>query len=237
MAVLGRFLEYTIAAPDLRASLDFYMRLGFSQAAVGEAWPHGYAVVSDGRICLGLHGAALPAPSLTFVRPNVLAQLEVLERLGLEMEFRRLGNDVFNELGWRDPGGHLVRLVEARTFSPVKRAAVETSACGYFQEIALPVAEPDASKRFWERLGFVGLDEPEGALPHIACTSDSIDIGLYDPAQLRAPTLLFEADDLGSTLGRLAEAGIIPSGQVPAALRTSPACMLTAPEGTQLLLI
>ena len=93
------------------------------------------------------------------------------------LEFRRLGNDVFNELGWLDPSGHLIRLVEARTFSPCKRAATEMSLCGYFAEIALPSAELRRAKEYWEKLGFVGMDELEAPLPHVSCTSDSIDIG------------------------------------------------------------
>ncbi len=60
--MLGRFLEFSLATPDVRASLDFYTRLGFSEAEVGEAWPHPYAVVTDGRICLGLHQQAMPRP-------------------------------------------------------------------------------------------------------------------------------------------------------------------------------
>ncbi len=68
--MLGRFLEYSIATPDIRASLEFYAELGFSQAQVGEAWPHPYAVVTDGRICLGLHQAFGPAPAITFVKPD-----------------------------------------------------------------------------------------------------------------------------------------------------------------------
>ena len=47
---MGRFLEYSLATPDIQASLDFYTRLGFSQAEAGEAWSHPYAVVTDGRI-------------------------------------------------------------------------------------------------------------------------------------------------------------------------------------------
>jgi catechol 2,3-dioxygenase-like lactoylglutathione lyase family enzyme len=235
--VLGRFLEFSIATPDIRASLDFYGKLGFSEAQVGEAWPHPYAVVTDGRICIGLHQQFMPAPSLTFVKPDLLRHLGEFESHGVEFEIRRLGNDVFNELGWRDPSGHLVRLVEARTFSPAKRASTDTSLCGYFLEIALPAPRRDAAKKFWETFGFVGLDESEAVLPHVSCTSDSVNIGLYEPAHLLAPTLLFDAGDVGGTLARLASAGIVPTGQVPQPLRQRPAAVLTAPEGTPILLV
>lgn len=235
--MLGRFLEYSIATPDIRASLEFYLKLGFSQAQVGEAWPHPYAVVTDGRICLGLHGEFIPAPSTTFVKPDLLRHLSELERLALHFEFRRLGNDVFNELGWLDPCGHLIRLVEARTFSPAKRRATDSSLCGYFLEIALPAPDRAAAKEFWEKFGFVGMEEPDAPLPHVSCTSDSVNLGLYDPAHLRGPTLLFDAGDVGGTLARLAEAGVTPTGQVPLPLRQLPATVLTAPEGTHLLLL
>ncbi len=58
--MLGRFLEFSLATPDIQASLDFYTKLGFSQAEVGEAWLHPYAVVTDGRICLGPASACDP---------------------------------------------------------------------------------------------------------------------------------------------------------------------------------
>jgi catechol 2,3-dioxygenase-like lactoylglutathione lyase family enzyme len=234
--VLGRFLEFSLAAPDIQASLDFYTKLGFSQTEVGEAWPHPYAVVTDGRICLGLHQAAMSAPSMTFVRPGLLKHLDALEGLGLEFEFRRLGNDVFNEVGWLDPSGQLIRLVEARTFSPSKRIVTDTSRCGYFLEIALPTPDRDASKAYWERFGFVGIDESEDRLPHVSCTSDYVNLGLYDPSHLRRSTLRFEADDVGGTLARLAEMGISPTGEIPPPLRQEPAAVLIAPEGTPILL-
>ena len=233
--MLGRFLEYSIPTPDIRASLDFYVKLGFSQAQVGETWAHPYAVVTDGRIHLGLHQLeSLPLPTLTFVKPDVLGQLDALERRGVVFEYRKLGNDVFNEVGWLDPSGHRIRLIEARTFSPVKRP--QGSLCGYFAEIALPAPDRERAKQHWEELGFIGFDEPDAALPHISCTSDSIDIGLYDPAQLRLPTLLFDTDAAKESLARLTIAGIAPSGPLPAPLRHQPAAMLLAPEGTPILL-
>jgi catechol 2,3-dioxygenase-like lactoylglutathione lyase family enzyme len=232
--VLGRFLEYSIPTADIRASLDFYVKLGFSQAQVGETWSHPYAVVTDGRLHLGLHQLDTAVPALTFVKPDVLGQLDALESRGVVFEYRKLGNDVFNEVGWLDPSGHLIRLIEARTFSPAKNP--RASRCGYFIEIALPVPDRELAKQYWEELGFVGLEEPDAALPHISCTSDSIDIGLYDSAQLRAPTLMFETDEFKESLARLAEVGITPSGPVPAPLRHQPAAALATPEGTPILL-
>jgi catechol 2,3-dioxygenase-like lactoylglutathione lyase family enzyme len=234
--VLGRFLELSLSTPDIQASLDFYARLGFSQAEVGDAWQHPYAVVTDGRICLGLHQQTLPAPAMTFVKPDLLKHLEAFEDLGLEFEFRRLGNDVFNEVGWFDPSGQLIRLIEARTFSPSKRAGTETSRCGYFIEIALPTPDAEESKSYWERFGFVGMDETNDRLPHISCTSDYVDLGLYEPSHLRRSTLRFEVDDVGGALARLSEVGISPAGEIPAPLRQVPAAVLVAPEGTPILL-
>jgi catechol 2,3-dioxygenase-like lactoylglutathione lyase family enzyme len=225
-----------VAAPDIQASLDFYTNLGFSSAEVGDAWPHPYAVVTDGRICLGLHQEAILAPSLTFVKPNLLKHLDDLERKGIEFEFRRLGNDVFNEVGWFDPSGQLVRLIEARTFSPSKRPTNDTSRCGYFLEIAMPAPDRELAKTYWEDFGFVGMDESDGRLPHISCTSDFIDVGLYHPADLLRSTLRFEVDDVGGTLAHLADKGIVPNGEIPPGLRSAPAAVLIAPEGTPILL-
>jgi hypothetical protein len=162
--------------------------------------------------------------------------LAAFEAQGVELEFCRLGNDVFNEVGWFDPSGQLIRLIEARTFSPSKRTGIDTSRCGYFMEIALPSPNLDVSKDCWERFGFVGMDETGDRLPHISCTSDYIDLGLYDPSHLRRSTLRFEIDDVGGALARLAEIGLSPSGEIPSPLRQVPAAVLVAPEGTPILL-
>jgi catechol 2,3-dioxygenase-like lactoylglutathione lyase family enzyme len=234
--MLGRFLEFSTATPDIQASLDFYGKLGFSQADVGEAWPHPYAVVTDGRICIGLHQHSMPAPSITFVKPDLLKHLDALEQLGIEFEFRHLGNDVFNEVGWLDPFDHRIRLVEARTFSPSKRLATDNSLCGYFLEIALSAHGLADAKSYWERFGFVGIDESDAQPPRVSCTSDTIDVGLYELKQLRRPTLLFETDDVAARVVLLAELGIEPSGELPMTLKQSQCATFTAPEGTPIVL-
>ena len=80
------------------------------------------------------------------------------------------------------------------------------------------------------------MDETLDLLPHISCTSDYVDLGLYDPAHLHRATLRFEVEDVGGTLARLAEVGISTAGELPSPLRQVPAAVLAAPEGTPLLL-
>ena len=234
--LLGRFLELSVPTPDIQASLNFYGKLGFSEAQVGEARTHPYAVLTDGRVCLGLHQQSAFAPSTTFVMPGLLQHLDGFAQLVQRFEFRRLGNDVFNEIGWLDPSGHLIRLVEARTFSPSKRKAADMSLCGYFHEIGLPTSSQETAKAHWEQFGFVGIDEPDALLPHISCTSDTIDIGLYEPAHLTGTTLIFEVDDFDAASARLAAKGVELDGRLPGPLRGMPAAVLTAPEGTSILM-
>jgi catechol 2,3-dioxygenase-like lactoylglutathione lyase family enzyme len=233
--LLGRFLEFSLSTDDIQASLNFYGKLGFSEAQVSETWAHPYAVVTDGRIHLGLHQGGVVEPTLTFVKPELLKHFEGLEARGIEFEYQHLGNDVFNEVAWRDLDGQLLRLIEARTFSPTKRAGIQTSQCGYFAEVALPCGSLEASKGYWEGLGFVGMDEPDDLLPHVTCTSDFIDIGLYESRSLRRAGLRFEVDDVAAALKNIAAAGIQPAKD--AVLKAPHGALLLAPEGTPIILV
>ena len=117
-----------------------------------------------------------------------------------------------------------------------KRAATELSACGYFLEVALPTPGIEKAKAYWEKFGFVGMDEPEAPLPHVSCTSDTVDVGLYDPAHLRRSTLLFDTGDVRGALARLSQKGIEPAGHPPAPLGPLAGALLVSPEGTPILL-
>ncbi len=131
--MLGRFLEMSVHAPNVLESLEFYQKLGFTQAQVGETWSHPYAVVTDGRLFIGLHQYEFDSPSLTFVKPELSRHIDTLEGFGIEFAFRKLGNDVFNEAGFHDPDRVMVTLLEARTFSPPTRESGETVDVRLFQ--------------------------------------------------------------------------------------------------------
>ena len=114
-AMLGRFLEIGIATQDIRASVEFYERLGFTQAQTGDTWSHPYGVLTDGRVYIGLHQSRRDSPALTFVRPGIAGHLAALEGAGVELVTVNVGSEVFNEVAFHDPAGHAVRLLEART--------------------------------------------------------------------------------------------------------------------------
>ena len=234
--MLGRFLEVSVHAPDPLESLAFYERLGFTQAPAGDAWSHPYAVVTDGRLFIGLHGYEFPSPSLTFVQPDLMANLERIEALGIEFAFRKVGADVFNEAGFTDPNRQMIAMLEARTYSPPQRRSHETSRLGWFEEFALPAQDLEGSARWWEQLGFVAAETAEEPWPRIGLTSDSLNVGLVGGGNLRAPALLFREPDMPGRIRTLAESGVVFSRGLPRALDPGENALLVAPEGTLLLL-
>lgn len=235
--MLGRFLEISIHAPAIQESLEFYQSLGFQQASVGETWPYPYAVVTDGHLFIGLHGAVIRSPALTFVLPDLAAGVEKLREQGVSFDQERLGQDVFNQVTFTDPSGQAVNILEARTFSPPNLDATASTTCGYFTEFGIPVRNAAASRDFWEPLGFVALEEEAEPFARSAITSDLLNLGLYRTRTLRQPVLTFEDPDMRERLTRLRERGFTLSDEMPDSLDDATNAVLEAPEGTRLLLL
>ncbi len=234
--MIGRFHEVSVHAPDLLASLEFYEQLGFTQVTAGEAFPYPYAAVADGRLAIGLHGRELPqSPLLAFVLPGLLERLGTLERRGIEVLDRRLGEDVFNEASLEAVGQRL-RLLEARTHSPASLGPAETSRLGWFEEFALPVADLKAAEAAFERLGFVPAEEVDEPYPHIGMTSDSLNVALLSAGTLKRPALVFTDPAMSGRIAKLRDAGFEFSSRLPAGIDPGLHALLVAPEGTQLLL-
>ena len=75
-------------------------------------------MLTDGRLVIGLHQRPGPSTVLTFVRPGVAGALPAFANAALELTVCRTGDEVFNEVGFEDPFGHAVAVLEARTYSP-----------------------------------------------------------------------------------------------------------------------
>ncbi|HXL97821.1 MAG TPA: VOC family protein [Steroidobacteraceae bacterium] len=235
--MFGRFLELGIATPDIAVSVQFYEQLGFSQLITGDAWTHRYGVLSDGRVHLGLHERSMPSPALTFVLPQLASAQQRLRAAKFEPELAALGEDSLHQLRLRDPAGHAVTLLEARTFSPAAPGSHAQSRCGYFSHLSLPQADQDAARAFWERAGFVALGQEDEPFAHLSLTSDHLDLGFHEPGTFDSALLVFECADVATRIAQLRELGVAPSAQLPRGLDRKRSALVTAPEGTRLLLV
>ena len=235
LPLLGRFHEMSLAVPDMRASVDFYERLGFTQATTADTFAHPYGVLTDGRLVIGLHQRPGPSTVLTFVRPGVAAALPAFASAAIELTVCRTGDEVFNEVGFEDPFGHAVAVLEARTYSPSDRAAAEAGLCGDFAEVSLPASDFAAAQAFWEPLGFVAAAEEQAPYPHLALTSDHLDVAFHRPRLHLQPMLVFREPDMALRIERLRERGFELSPALPDSGK--PAAFLESPDGTTLLLL
>lgn len=237
LPLLGTFHEVSVVADDVRGAVEFYERLGFTQAPTSDALEHPYGVLTDGRLSIGLHRRAGPSPVLTFVRPGIAASLGAFAAAGIQLTHCRTGEEVFNEIAFTDPFGHTVAVLEARTYSPVARSASETSLCGDFAEVSLPAGDLAAAQSFWEPLGFVAPEPPESARPYVTLTSDYLDLSFHLPRLCERPMLVFRDPGMRSRIARLSELGL-PVHPGPETSQRAPAsALLESPAGMPLLLL
>jgi catechol 2,3-dioxygenase-like lactoylglutathione lyase family enzyme len=235
--VLGKFHEIGLATADIRASVEFYERLGLTQAQTGDTWSHPYGVVTDGRLYLGLHQRKTVSPIVTFVKPGIAQSVPELEARGISIAFQKTGEDVFNEIGFNDPAGQMITVLEARTYSPGPRQAQELSLLGYFVELSLPSTDFAAAQQFWEPLGFVATEESDEPYVHLPLTSDYLDVSFHRPRTLDRPALVFKDPDMRSRIAKLQDLGVKFSSELPRGLDPASNALLEAPEGTTLLLL
>jgi hypothetical protein len=186
---------------------------------------------------VGLHQFKFPSPTLSYVHPGVAHHAHVIEKLGVEIAWKRVGDHAFNEFGFLDPSGQTVRVQEAPTHFASDGERSDGSLCGDFAEFSLPSAEFEPMRQFWEPLGFVALGETDAPYVRMSMTSDHIDLAVHRPRTLDQPMLVFAAADMGERIERLRSLGVAMSDELPRGLDPRSAALLRAPEGTALLLI
>jgi hypothetical protein len=192
--VLGRFLEFSVPTPDIIDSLGFYRQLGFHELETSDVWSHRYAVVSDGELCIGLHGEPVEQPMLTFVQRDIAMEARSMTDAGFEFEYLRTDEDQFNEVGFLTPDGQLVSMIEARTFSGTDEGA-DGSVCGRFIELTLPVRDTLRAWRFWAPLAPELLRVREEPTMHMRFNAAGLPLGLSESIALSGPSLCYCCDD------------------------------------------
>lgn len=233
--MLGRFLEVSVQAPDILESLAFYESLGFMQARVGDLRNHPYAVVTDGRLSLGLHACEMASPVLTWVHPDLAPHAAELEALDIELDYSRLGEDAMHEIGFRDPTGQRIMLVEARTFSSPAASELRASSLGYFEEFGMPVPDLARASAFWDSLGLIAFEPERVPFTRIVASHRDLNLGLYD-TDLRDPVLTFSSPQMPGRIVELRDKGHRLLDRLPRGMDARENALLVAPEGTWLLL-
>ena len=228
--MLGQFLEYSVAARPLAASFEFYRSLGFASIPVGDTLPDPYLVLFDGRVAVGLHDREQTGARLTFVRPGLRDYVRALRHAGVELTYQHLTDSEFHSVGFTDPSGQEITLIEARTFPPGYWDPQNVAACGTFFEFTLPAESLEVSTRFWQTLGFGPLADGEEPHRWRRLGGHGIDIGLYETHC--APALSFRCLDVAARSEYLRAKGARIRAGTPVADRAQASATLTAPEGT-----
>jgi catechol 2,3-dioxygenase-like lactoylglutathione lyase family enzyme len=235
--VLGKFHEISLETADIAESVAFYERLGFGHCGTTDTWPHPYGVMTDGKLFIGLHQFRFPSPVITYVQAGVAQHAQLIEKQGVELAWKRIGDEVFNEFGFLDPSGQAVRVQEAPTHFSSNAEHGETSLCGDFAEYSMPSSDFEAMRAFWEPLGFVALGETDTPFVRMSMTSDHVDLAVHRSRTLDQPMLLFTAPDMGERIERLRAAGLDFADDLPRGLDPRHSGLLRSPEGMALLLI
>lgn len=230
--MLGRFLEFTIATPDILESLNFYKQLGFGELEGGDVWPHKYAVVSDGELSIGLHQREFSSPAITFVHQEVAKEARSMSDHGYDFEYLNIAEDSFNELGLLDRDGHMVTMIEARTFANPDED-MNNSLCGRWFETTLPVRDSLRAARFWAPLAPELLRMREEPTTHMRFNAAGMSLGLSESIALDGPSLCFRCDDREAVWIALAKNGF-QHKEYPGF--EGAFMSITAPEGTSIYL-
>lgn len=207
MSSIGRFLEFSVRAPDILKSLHFYKTLGFVELEISDVWSHKYAVISDGEISIGLHDRVFDAPAVTFVQQDIARHARSMTDHGFEFSYMQLNEDAFNELSFADRDGHMVTMLEARTFN-ISEEAERDSVCGSWFELTLPVKDALHAAQFWAPIAQTLLEMREEPTTHMRFEADGVPLGLSESIAVDGPSLCFKCSDRHGLMGLLEQKGM-----------------------------
>jgi len=227
---LGRFLEFSVHTPDILDSLSYYKLIGFTEREIGDVWSHKYAVVGDGVLNIGLHDRVFDAPAVTFVQQDLARRARSMTDHGFDFSFMRLDEDVFNELGLADRDGHMVTMLEARTFTGSDEFDND-SLCGTWFELSLPARDAVRSARFWASVAPNLLRMREEPTTHMRFDIGGAALGLSESIALNTPSLCFRCQDKEALLDTIEKHGLAHE-KFPG--YEGAFVVLKAPEGTML---
>jgi catechol 2,3-dioxygenase-like lactoylglutathione lyase family enzyme len=228
--MLGRLLEFSFPTADIGAAVKFYRAIGFADTETRDVFDVPYQAMSNTTIAVGLYASPDMSAGPTFVRPNLDAWLKALRRLHVEPDFAELSDETFNRAGFHDPNLLPVRLLEARTFSPLPDTDDPVSAVGRFLELSVATHSLSDSASFWQSLGLETIEEGSDPTHWLRLTGHGLTIGFHEGMRF-APGLSFEARGLDARMAFLDAKGLDLTDPVPFARLDQDSVTVRAPDG------
>jgi len=146
--MLDSFLELSISSDQLLVDIGRLEEYGFQAAQTNDVWTHQYGVMGDGNCHFGLHALEFESPKISFIVRDLAKKAALLENIGVTFDRSYFGDNQVHQAEFTDPSGQAVRLVEARTYSPVVMDE-DSIQLGQFQHIVLP---RNNNEQLWETL-------------------------------------------------------------------------------------
>lgn len=213
----------TINTPDLKASVKFYKKLGFSELFRGD-FPFPLVQLSDGQIQIMLRHTPEKYFALTYYPGDIDAVAAELAAEGIEPFEKNISDsDYLKFYRMKTPEGFVVSMVmliesftqpagpTMLTMSPQDYSNPEkytNKTAGMLGEIAYPVKDLDVSIAFWQKLGFKVLSKYGEPRPW-AILADGLNVvGLHQADDFDQPAITYFASDMAVRIESLKAAGI-----------------------------
>ena len=182
-----------------------------------------------------------PAPGIGHVAWRAVSEA-ALQRRAVAIEATGLG------IGWangdfghgrcyqfRDPDGHLLVLIEARTFAPGDWQDYRGAICGPLLEYSLMTRSISTATPFWQALGFETVAAGLEPHPWLRLTGFGLSIGLHETAYFE-PGPSYRVSDLNTRLAFLAAKNLKPTERRALSAPLHAGVTLLAPERTPIYL-
>ncbi len=211
---LGKFVELSVAVPDLAKSVPFYERLGFEKLEQSwEPWP--WAVLTDGVITLNLSQATPGTIVLNYIASDMPERVALVESLGVPISRVQDGQIPEMIAGMTTPTGLGVSFLAYPARRIPRPSGTSVCKAGRFGELACPVGDLQDSLTLWTKLGFQSLRGSNLPYPWAVISDDLITIGLHETRNIEKPALVYYSDNTPERVEQLEFEGFEFGGEIP----------------------
>jgi tRNA (adenine37-N6)-methyltransferase len=221
-SMLGEITALTINTPDLALSLDFYKQLGFFELFRAD-WPFSWIQITDGALLIMLRKEEKPYLALSYYVKDINAVSQLLRTRGISFDYEPKKGDPIQRYLFTSPDGLKISLVnivdgfgkpkgkgmmemeQEDYFNPTKYT---NKTIGMFGELAVPVADLNASIEFWKLLGFEIFSKMDFPYPWAIVSDGLAVVGLHQTEQFAQPSISYFAADMALKLENLKSLGV-----------------------------